>query len=160
MADPGGPRAPRAGRWAVLAMYGGAALTVALTAAVLAHWYFQEYLPANRPMSVHSDPGLPIGASPFFAWLDGLGGLLICGLWLWTARMCARGRDGARAMATVLFAAPALVVAGNAYGHPRIHHVTLPGLLFAACLLAGLAAVVLLWHRSSGQYFRADVPSR
>ena len=52
------------------------------------------------------------------------------------------------------------MVARNAYGHPRIHHVTLPGLLFAAGLLAGLAAVVLLWHRSSGPYFRADVPSR
>jgi hypothetical protein len=38
--------------------------------------------------------------------------------------------------------------------------VTLPGLLFAADLLAGLAAVILLWHRSSGPYFRADVPSR
>jgi hypothetical protein len=160
MADPDGERAPQAVRWAVLAMYGGAALTVAFTAAALAHWYFQEYLPANRPTFVHSDSGPSIGASPFFAWLDLLGGLLICCLWLWTARMCARGHPLARVTATVLFAAPALVVARNAYGHPRIHHVTLAGLLFAAGLLAGLAAVVLLWHRSSGPYFRADVPSR
>ena len=69
------------------------------------------------------------------------------------------GPGGARVTATVLFAAPALVVARNAYEHPRIHHVTVPGLLFAAGLLAGLAAVVLLWHRSSGLCFRADVPS-
>jgi hypothetical protein len=145
---------------AVLAMYGGAAVTVVFTAGAIAHWYLQEYLPAHRPTFVQSNPGLPIGASPFFAWLDGLGGLLICCLWLWTARMCARGRGWARVTATVLFAAPALVVALTAYGHPRIHHVTLPGLLFAAGLLAGLAAVVLLWHPSSGPYFRADVPSR
>jgi hypothetical protein len=160
MADPDGERAPQAVRWAVLAMYGGAALTVALTADALAHWYYQEYLPANRPTFVHGDSGLPIGASPFFAWLDGLGGLLICGLWLWSARMCARGYGSARVTATVLFAVPALTVARNAYLHPHIDHVTLAGLLFAASLLAGLAAVVLLWHRSSGPYFRADVPSR
>ncbi|HEX7160982.1 MAG TPA: hypothetical protein VF223_07065 [Trebonia sp.] len=160
MAGPDGQRAPQTVRWAVLAMYGGAALTVALTAVVLARWYFQEYLPASRPASVRSDPGLPIGASPFFAWLDGLGGLLICCLWLWTARMSARGHGPARGAATVLFAVPALTVARNAYLHPRIDHVTLAGLLFAASLLAGLAAVVLLWHRSSGPYFRADVPPR
>ena len=159
MADPDGERAPQAVRWAVLAMYGGAAVTVAFTAGVLAQWYFQEYLPANRPTFVHSDSGLSISASPFFAWLDGLGGLFICFLWLWTARMSARGYGGARVTATVLFAVPALVVACNAYLHPRIHHVTVPGLLFAADLLAGLGAVVLLWHRSSGPYFR-DVPSR
>lgn len=70
--------------------------------------------------------------------------------------MCARGHGWVRVTATVLFAAPALVVARNAYGHPRIHHVTVAGLLFVAGLLAGLAAVVLLWHRSSGPYFRAD----
>ena len=160
MADPDGQRAPQAVRWAVLAMYGGAALTVALTADAIAHWYYQEYLPAKSPTSVHSDPGLPIGASPFFLLLDGLGGLLICGLWLWTARMSARGDGSARGTATALFAVPALVVARNAYLHPHIGHVTLAGLLFAASLLAGLAAVILLWHRSSGPCFRADVPSR
>ena len=94
MADPDGERAPQAVRWAVLAMYGGAALTVALTAAALAHWYFQEYLPANRPTFVHGDSGLSISSSPFFAWFYGLGGLLICSLWLWMARMCAPGNLG------------------------------------------------------------------
>ncbi len=74
--------------------------------------------------------------------------------------MCARGNGSARVTATVLFAVPALVVARNAYLHPHIDRVTLTGLLFAASLLAGLAAVVLLWHRSSGPYFRADVASR
>jgi hypothetical protein len=160
MADPDGQRAPQAVRWAVLAMYGGAALTVALTAEAIAHWYYQDYLPATRPTFVHGDSGLSISSSPLFAWLDGLGGLLICGLWLWTARMSARGNSSARVTATVLFAIPLLVVARNAYLHPHIDHVTLAGLLFAASVLAGLAAVVLLWHRSSGPYFRADVPSR
>ena len=51
MAGPDGERAPRAVRWAVLAMCGGAALTVAWTATGLAQWYFQEYLPANRAAS-------------------------------------------------------------------------------------------------------------
>jgi hypothetical protein len=160
MADPDAQGAPRTVRLAVLAMYGGAALTVGFTAGALAHWYYQEYLPATRPAFVHGDSGLSIGASPFFAWLDGLGGLLICSLWLWTARMCARGDGSARVAATILFAAPALVVARNAYLHPHIGHVTLAGLLFAASLLAGLTAVVLLWHRSSGPYFTADVSSR
>ena len=161
MADPDWERAPQTVRWAVLAMCGGAALTVAFTVDALAQWYYQEYLPANRPTFVPSDTGLSsIGASPLFAWLDGLGGLLICGLWLWPARMAARGHGSARVTATVLFAVPALVVARNAYLHPHIDHVTLVGLLFVAALLAGLAAVVLLWHRSSGPYFRGDVPSR
>jgi hypothetical protein len=160
MADPDGERAPQAVRWAVLAMYGGVALTAAFTAAALANWYFQGYLPAHRPTIVHYYAGGSIGASPFFAWLGLVGGLLVCCLWLWTARMCARGHAGARFTATVLFAVPAFVVARNAYTHPHISHVTLPGLLFAAGLLAGLAAVVLLWHRSSGLYFSADVPSR
>jgi hypothetical protein len=159
MADPDPQPAPQTVRWAVLAMYGGAALTAALTAGALAHWYYQDYLPATRPAFVHYNSELPISSSPFFAWLDGLGGLVICGLWLWTARMCARGNGPARVAATVLFAVPALVVARNAYLHPHIGHVTLAGLLFAATLLAGLAVVVLLWHRSSGPYFRADIPS-
>lgn len=159
MADPGGHRTPQTVRRAVLAMYGGAALTVALTAAAIAQWYYQDYLPATRPTFVHGDSGLSISSSPLFAWLDGLGGLLICGLWLLTARMCARGRGSARVTATVLFAVAVLVVALNAYRDARFGHVTLEGLLFAASVLAGLAAVVLLWHRSSGPYFRADVPS-
>src|SRR5258708_33659971 len=91
MADPDGQRAPQTVRWAVLAMYGGAGLTVALTAEAIAHWYYQEYLPANSPTFVHGDSGLSIRSSPLVAWLDGLGRLLICGLWLWVGRMCARG---------------------------------------------------------------------
>lgn len=158
MADSGGKRIPQTVRWAVLAMYAGAALTVALTAGALANWSYQDYLLAHRPAAARSDTGLPIGA--FFAWLDGLGGLLVCGLWLWTAWMARRGDGSARVTATVSFAVPALVLARDAYLHPHIGHVTLAGLLLAAALLAGLAAVVLLWHRSSGPYFRADAPSR
>ena len=160
MADPDGQRAPQTVRWAVLAMYGGAALTVALTADAIAHWYYQEYLPANRPTFVHGDSGLSISSSPLFAWLDGLGGLLICCLWLCMARMCARGNGSARVTATVLFAVAVLVVARNVYRYFLFDDVTAGGLLFAASVLASLAAVVLLWHRSSGPYFRADVPSR
>ena len=102
-----------------------------------------------------------IPPAPLFAWLDGLGGLLICGLWLCMAGMCARGNGSARVTATVLFAVAVLVVARSVYRYFRFDDVTPVGLLlFAASVLAGLAAVVLLWHRSSGPYFRADVPSR
>jgi hypothetical protein len=160
MAGPDEEHAPRTIRWAVLAMYGGAALTVAWTATGLAQWYFQEYLPANRAASLGYSAGQSIGASPFFAWFGGIVGLLICCLWLWTARMCAQGRDWARGTATVLFAVPALATAVDAYKHPHIPHVTLPGVLVTAGLLAGLAAVILLWHPSSGLYFRTDIPSR
>jgi hypothetical protein len=141
-------------------MYGGAALTVALTAEALARWYYQDYLPTTRPTFVHGDSGLSISSSPLFAWLDGLGGLLICSLWLLTARMCARGNRPARVTATALFAVAVLVVARNVYRNIRFDQVTPTGLLFAASVLAGLAAVVLLWHRSSGPYFRADAASR
>lgn len=76
------------------------------------------------------------------------------------ARMCARGNGSARVTATVLFAVAVLVVARNVYRYFLFDDVTPGGLLFAASVLAGLAAVVLLWHRSSGPYFRADVLSR
>ena len=160
MAGPAGERAPRAVRWAVLAMYGGAALTVAWTATGLAQWYFQEYLPANRAASLGYAAGESIDAAPFFAWFGGIVGLLICCLWLWVARMCAQGRDWARGTATVLFAVPALAAAVHAFEHPHINRVTLSGLLVTAGLLAGLAAVVLLWHPSSGPYFRPGTPPR
>jgi hypothetical protein len=159
MAGPEGEHTPQAVRWAVLAMYGGAALTVAWTATVLASWYFQDYLPASSPTFTHSDSGLSVSSSPLFAWLDGFVGLLICCLWLWTARMCARGRGWARVTAAVLFAVPALAIALRADGNPA-PQITLPDLLFDAGLLVGLAAVVLLWHRSSGPYFGAGAPSR
>jgi hypothetical protein len=141
-------------------MCGGAALTVAWTATDLAQWYLQEYLPAKRALSMGYPSGQSIGASPFFAWLGSIVGLVVCCLWLWAARICARGRDWARGTATVLFAVPALTTAVNLCEHPHIPHVTLSGLLLTASLLAGLAAVVLLWHPSSGPHFRTDIPSR
>jgi hypothetical protein len=71
--------------------------------------------------------------------------------------MCARGRGWARVTAPVLFAVPAFAAALKADVNP-VPLVTLPGLLSAAGLLAGLAAVVLLRHRSSGPYFGAGAP--
>jgi hypothetical protein len=76
--------------------------------------------------------------------------LLAVVLYVWIARSCRRGKNWARVTGTVLFALAVLLLAYNL--GPGVE--TTVSLIFNfAGVLIGLAAVVLLWRRSSSAYF-------
>ena len=79
-------------------------------------------------------------------------GLIGAALWLWMAQKCRAGKGWARVVSTVFFGIETLsLVVGTAAaqggGLTRIY-----GLVV---WVIGLIAVVLLWRRSSSDYFRA-----
>jgi hypothetical protein len=88
------------------------------------------------------------------------GGLIGTGLWLWMAWANKGGRSWARIMATVFFG---LLTAGELAGLIKFitgtNRLTAGSSLVVAFLvvywLAGLSAVVLLWQRSSSDYYTA-----
>ncbi len=89
-----------------------------------------------------------------------LGALIATGLWLWMARANKGGRSWARIIATVFFAIlTAVELAGliSFLKGPRYFTVfnTLALSFLAVYWLTGLSAVVLLWQRSSSDYYTA-----
>jgi hypothetical protein len=70
-------------------------------------------------------------------------------LFVWIARSCLKGRNGARITGTVLFA---VAVLGAVYDFVS-PLTTLNRILVVIAVLTGLAAVVLLWQRRSSAYF-------
>jgi hypothetical protein len=80
------------------------------------------------------------------------GGLIGAALWLWMAQSCRAGKGWARVVSTVFFGIDTLsVVAGVAGstgggGLARIY-----GLVV---WIIGLIAIILLWQRSSSDFFR------
>jgi hypothetical protein len=81
------------------------------------------------------------------------GGLIGAALWLWMAQSCRAGKSWARVLSTVFFGIETLgVLAGLAGstgggGLTRVY-----GLVV---WVIGLGAVILLWQRSSSDFFRA-----
>ena len=80
------------------------------------------------------------------------GGLIGAALWLWMAQSCRAGKGWARVVSTVFFGIDTVsVLAGTAAaqggGLSRIY-----GILV---WVIGLIAIILLWQRSSSDYFRA-----
>jgi len=79
-------------------------------------------------------------------------GLIGAGLWLWMARSCLAGKNWARVTSTVFFGLDtvslvlgASVVSGG--GLTRLYGIVV--------WVIGLIAIILLWRRSSSEYFRA-----
>ena len=80
-------------------------------------------------------------------------GLIGAALWLWMAQSCLAGKRWARIVSTVFFAIETVAqlgstALGSSGGVARLY-----GLLV---WLVGLVAVVLLWQRSSSEYFNAS----
>jgi hypothetical protein len=80
------------------------------------------------------------------------GGLIGAALWLWMAQSCRAGKGWARVVSTVFFGIDTLsvlvgAVAVQGGGLSRIY-----GILV---WVIGLIAIILLWQRSSSDYFRA-----
>ena len=76
--------------------------------------------------------------------------LMAAVLYVWIARSCRSGKNWARVTGTVLFVFAVLLAAYN-FG-PGVE-TTLSMIFNCAGVLIGLAAVVLLWQRSSSTYF-------
>jgi hypothetical protein len=77
-------------------------------------------------------------------------GLIGVGLWLWMAYSCKAGKSWARIVSSVLFGLDTLSVLAGAItsaGAARLYSIVV--------WLIGLGAVILLWQRSSTQYFKA-----
>ncbi len=77
-------------------------------------------------------------------------GLVDISIWLWMARKLRAGRSWARIVATIFFAISSL-------GLLEIAVLPFPAFTKAVQVLswiAGFGAIVLLWHRDSGAFFR------
>lgn len=82
-------------------------------------------------------------------------GVIAIGLWLWMAQSCKAGKGWARIVSTVLFGLNTLGLLAGAVasgGASRIY-----GILV---WLIGLGAIVLLWQRSSTEYFKSSSAPR
>jgi hypothetical protein len=84
-------------------------------------------------------------------------GLIGAALWLWMAQSSKAGKNWARIVSTVLFAIQTLnVVAGasaiSSGGASRIYSIVI--------WLIGLGAIILLWQRSSTEYFKSSSAPR
>jgi hypothetical protein len=78
-------------------------------------------------------------------------GLIGAALWLWMAQSCRAGKNWARVVSTVLFGIETLSVflsaaAVQAGGLSRVYGYVI--------WVVGLIAIILLWQRSSSDYFR------
>ena len=78
-----------------------------------------------------------------------IGGLIATGLWLWMARVNGAGKSWGRTVATVLIALDTILqfvgLGGGLAPAGRIWSILV--------WLIGLAAVILLWQRTSSEYF-------
>jgi hypothetical protein len=151
-ADPGEPPTttttmPQSVQRAVMAMYVGAAasligIAVDLTALSAIRTAIEKrgasMTTAQVNTAVHVEVGFLIA-----------GGLIGAALWLWMAQSCRAGKAWARTVSSVLFGIDTVsVLAGVAVGGglTRIY-----GLVV---WVIGLIAIILLWQRSSSDYFR------
>jgi hypothetical protein len=79
-------------------------------------------------------------------------GLLGVGLWIWLAQMCKVGKNWARVTGTVLFGLDTLLQVISLTRSAALAG-RIPGLIV---WLIGLGAVILLWRRESGDYFKGQ----
>jgi hypothetical protein len=81
-----------------------------------------------------------------------VGGLIAIALWLWMARANGAGKSWARIVSTVFFAVDTISqfvgLAGGASAAGRIFGIVV--------WLIGLTAVILLWQRTSSEYFASS----
>ena len=80
------------------------------------------------------------------------GGLIGAALWLWMAQSCKAGKAWARIVSTVFFGIDTLSVLASIAAVPGGGLTRLYGLVV---WVIGLIAIILLWQRSSSDYFRA-----
>jgi hypothetical protein len=80
------------------------------------------------------------------------GGLIGAALWLWMAQSCRAGKGWARVVSTVFFGIDTLSVI---VGAAAVQGGGLSRIFGILVWVIGLVAIILLWQRSSSEYFRA-----
>jgi hypothetical protein len=80
-------------------------------------------------------------------------GLIAAGLWIWLARSCQAGKSWARIVSTVLFAI-STIGAFVSIGGGALSAGTATRIYGFVVWIVGLAAIVLLWQRTSSDYFK------
>ncbi len=148
MPEPSRPPAPQSVLNAAKVMYVGAAasligIVIDFTTLSATRHEIESRNPSLTPAQVNTAEHVAIGA--FIA-----GGLIAAALWLWMAQSCKLGKAWARIVSTVLFSIDTIQqvasVAVPAGGAVRIYAIFV--------WLIGLAAIILLWQRSSTAYFK------
>jgi hypothetical protein len=81
-----------------------------------------------------------------------VGGLIGAALWLWMAQSCKAGKGWARVVSTVFFAIDTVSVLVGATG---VQGGGLARFYGFVVWVIGLVAIILLWQRSSSDYFRS-----
>jgi hypothetical protein len=79
------------------------------------------------------------------------GGLIGAALWLWMAQSCRAGKSWARVVSTVFFGIDTLSVL---VGAAAVQGGGLSRIYGFVVWAIGLVAIILLWQRSSSDYFR------
>ena len=82
-----------------------------------------------------------------------VGGLIGAALWLWMAQSCKAGKGWARVVSTVFFAIDTVSVLVGATGVQGGGVARFYGFVV---WVIGLVAIILLWQRSSSDYFRSS----
>jgi hypothetical protein len=80
------------------------------------------------------------------------GGIIGAALWLWMAQSCRAGKSWARVVSTVFFGIDTLSVL---VGVAAVQGGGLSRIFGILVWVIGLIAIILLWQRSSSDYFRA-----
>ncbi|HEY7260279.1 MAG TPA: hypothetical protein VH589_02200 [Trebonia sp.] len=79
-------------------------------------------------------------------------GLIGAALWIWMAQSCKAGKNWARIVSSVLFAIETIGVLAGAAAVASGGAVRIYGIVV---WLIGLVAIILLWRRSSSEYFKS-----
>jgi hypothetical protein len=149
MPEPQRPPAPASVRNAVKVMYAGAAamlIYIIIDIATLGTTKsdFEKHSPGMSASGVN--------ALQHALFAEAIaGGLIGAGLWIFIARACTAGKGWARITGTVFFAIATI----DAFAYLTIPFAVPVKIFVFVIWLIGLAAVVLLWQRSSGAFFKS-----
>ncbi len=146
--EPVRPPAPPSVLNAVKLMYVGAAVsTVSLIISLVSISGTKDAIRKARPSLTATQVNQ---LNTFIIALAIVSGVIGVALWLWMARANSQGRNWARIVSTVLFGLATLDIFGVLSQPEPAISLVFPVLTW----LVGLGAVILLWRRESGEFFK------